>query len=76
MNRFKTVVLLLFAFIIGKPANADNYCFKKDKDPWQVLMEVLSAHQVDTTGLEITSRLDIDSWEVINADLVKAYRVR
>lgn len=76
MNRFKTIVMLLFAFIIGKPVNADNCCFKKDKDPWQVLMEVLAAHQVDTTGLEITSRLDIDSWEEINADLVKVYRVR
>lgn len=84
MKTFRTLLLLTFAIMIGEPTHADSFCFRKEKDAWRILIEVLDSHQVNTTGLNVATRLDQVLWDNnkwyegdgITHDLAKAYRVR
>lgn len=84
MKTIKTLILLTLVMMLVKPIHAGSFCFRKEKDPWQILIEVLDTYQVDTAGLNVTSPFDftlwsnnkLDYWQNIKQDLSKAYRVR
>lgn len=84
MKTFKTLILVAIAIVFAEPAYANNFCFSKEKDAWQILIKVLDSYQVDTAGLHVTEDMvfllwksdKLDSWDDIAADLAKAYRVR
>ena len=84
MKTLRTLLLLMFAIMFGEPTHADSFCFRKEKDAWRILIEVLDSHQVNTTGINVTTRLDQVlwdnnkwyEWDGIIHDLTKAYRVR
>ena len=84
MKTLRTLLLLTFAIMIGEPIHAEDLCFRKEKDAWRILIEVLDSHQVNTTGLNVATHLnqvlwDNNKWQErdgIIHDLAKAYRVR
>lgn len=85
MKTFKTIFLLMsFTLMIVEPTHANNSCFRKEKDAWQILINVLDSYQVKTTDLDVTSRFSstlqdnnkLDLRNDIESDLAKAYRVK